>query len=64
VVLEDRRREGDESVRSAFLEGAKRLAEAISTPHANPTSATSALRSATMFETTTLFEDYSKLLVM
>jgi hypothetical protein len=60
-----RRREEDESVSSAFLEGAKRLAEAISAPHANPTtSSTSALGSATMLETTKLIEDYSRLLVM
>jgi hypothetical protein len=59
-----RRREEDESVRNAFLEGANPLAEAISTLHTSPTSATSALGSDTMLETTNLIEDYYRLLVM
>jgi hypothetical protein len=46
-----RRHEEDESVSSAILEGKKHISEAISTPHANPTSATSALGLMTMLET-------------
>jgi hypothetical protein len=63
-LLEERGGEEDESVSNAFLEGAKPLAEDISTLHASPTSATSALGSDIMLETTNLIEDYSRLLVM
>jgi hypothetical protein len=52
-------------VSTAFLEGAKGLAEAISTPRDDLTSpATSARGSATIIETTRLLEYYSRLLVL
>jgi hypothetical protein len=52
-------------VSSAFLEGAKCLAQAISSPHTDMiSSATNALGSATMMVTTRLLEDCSRLLSM
>jgi hypothetical protein len=57
------RLENDACGNSAFLEGAKRLAEAISTPQSDPTSsATNEVRSATILETSRLIEEYSLLL--
>jgi hypothetical protein len=59
------RREGNASVSSAFLEGEKCLAQAISSAHTDTTSsATNTLGSATMIKTTRLLEDYSRLLSM
>jgi hypothetical protein len=58
-----RRLENDACGNSAFLEGAKRLAEAISTPLSDPTSsATNELGSATILETSRLIEEYFLLL--
>jgi hypothetical protein len=58
-----RKLEEDVCGSGAFLEGAKRLAEAISAPQSDPSSsATNELGSATILETSRLIEEYSRLL--
>jgi hypothetical protein len=57
-----RRHEDDGAASGAFLEGAKRLAEAISGPQSDPSSsAANALGSETILETSRLIAEYSRL---
>jgi hypothetical protein len=58
-----RRHDDDDCASGPFLEGAKRLAEAISAPPSDPSSsATNELGSATILETSRLIEEYCRLL--
>jgi hypothetical protein len=58
-----RRHEEEYCASELFLEGAKRLAEAISAPSSDPSSfAANELGSATILETSRLIEEYSRLL--
>jgi hypothetical protein len=60
-----RRREDDESANNAFLDGAKRLADAISGTQSSPSpSLGSEVGSASILETSKLIEEYSRLLIL
>jgi hypothetical protein len=60
-----RRRDDDELANNAFLDGAKRLADAISGTQSSPSpSLGSEVGSASILETSKLIEEYSRLLVL